>query len=87
MKAKSYTNDFNCKLSTYLVVAKLVFVVLLWRRAAKRGMWAHGTQLETPAQYKKRHGAASIDGKAPLKPPSLLTRKETPSWWRRIFTG
>ncbi|KAI0334286.1 SNase-domain-containing protein [Cubamyces sp. BRFM 1775] len=53
---------------------------------AKRGMWKHGTQGETPAEYKKRHreGASSAESVVPpsqIEPAAKKSKRSNSSGW------
>ncbi|EJD54050.1 SNase-domain-containing protein [Auricularia subglabra TFB-10046 SS5] len=56
-------------------------------KAAKRGMWVHGTKGETPAEYKRRHArAGSVEEaekllKTPSTPRQPRQTKQKKWWW------
>lgn len=57
-------------------------------RAARRGMWQHGTDIESPAEYKKRYRvAAPVEAKAEEEEEAEedVKRHERVSFWRWIF--
>ncbi|KAF8904690.1 hypothetical protein CPB84DRAFT_1814341 [Gymnopilus junonius] len=56
-------------------------------KAARKGMWAHGTTGESPAEYKRRYAAASSQGEAEAaKPSPSRSRKKKKSWLARLFS-
>ncbi|PPR00271.1 hypothetical protein CVT26_009023 [Gymnopilus dilepis] len=57
-------------------------------KAARRGMWARGTAGESPAEYKRRHAAASSLEEAEAARPtaSRLSRKKKRGWFSRLFS-
>ena len=67
-----------------------------WRsvvvRAARRGVWQHGTDIELPAEYKKRFRvAAPVEARAEEEEeteenvPEDVERHERVGFWRRVF--
>ncbi|KAG5350570.1 hypothetical protein C0989_010357 [Termitomyces sp. Mn162] len=60
-------------------------------RAARRGMWAKGTHAETPAEYKRRHAAASSPEEAEvMRIKSMSTKqqgKRPKKGWLRHLLG
>ncbi|TFK37557.1 hypothetical protein BDQ12DRAFT_684869 [Crucibulum laeve] len=55
-------------------------------KAARRGMWEHGTNAETPAEYKRRY-AQSADRAETAKSSSngdLQDDLASKSWWKRL---
>ena len=61
-------------------------------RAARRGVWQHGTDIETPAEYKKRFRvAAPVEARAEEEEeteenvPEDVERHERVGFWRRVF--
>ena len=56
-------------------------------RAARRGMWQHGTDIELPADYKKRHRVAEVEAKVEDEVVEEPDREpeESVGFLRRIF--
>jgi len=56
-------------------------------KAARRGMWATGVTLETPAEYKKRHTKAEAEGAAmDGKTIAAIKKARKPrSWLKRLL--
>ncbi|KAF8153951.1 SNase-domain-containing protein [Crassisporium funariophilum] len=54
-------------------------------KAARRGMWKHGTNIESPAEYKRRHAIAS-DAAEPAKPATPPSNSGKKSLWSKIFS-
>jgi len=55
-------------------------------KAARRGIWKHGTKAETPAEYKRRYAnAGSLEEAEAAKPE---TKQDPPrrGWLRRLFS-
>jgi hypothetical protein len=77
---KTTEEQAKCDMSSWLFVW---FLFLITRnRKGRRGMYAKGALIETPAEYKRRHARASADPEQgadttpPMPPqkPSLLSR-------------
>lgn len=57
-----------------------------WFRAARRGIWQNGTNIELPADYKKRYRAAEVEAKVEGEGEGEdVERDERVSFWSRIF--
>ena len=54
-------------------------------RAARRGMWQHGTDIELPADYKKRHRVAEVEAKVEDDVEEEREDREPVGFLRRIF--
>ncbi|KAF8496188.1 nuclease [Russula emetica] len=58
-------------------------------RAARRGMWQYGTNIESPTDYKKRYRVAEVGTKAEEEgegePTEDVERDKRVSFWGRIF--
>ncbi|KAF9463401.1 hypothetical protein BDZ94DRAFT_1259266 [Collybia nuda] len=54
-------------------------------KAAKRGMWKHGVNAETPAEYKRRHASASSLEAAEAAKPRTKQGGQPRGWLRRLF--
>ncbi|RDX49048.1 staphylococcal nuclease [Lentinus brumalis] len=50
---------------------------------ARRGIWKHGTQGETPAEYKRRYRDAATSGEAVAPPPASPPPEESSGGWLR----
>jgi hypothetical protein len=51
-------------------------------------MWQHGTDIESPADYKKRYRVAEVEVRAEEgegEPAEDVERDERVSFWSRIF--
>lgn len=51
-------------------------------KAARRGMWKHGVDAETPAQYKRRHANAGSLEEAETARPKTKQRRRTSGYWK-----
>jgi hypothetical protein len=56
-----------------------------YHRAARRGMWKHGVNAETPAQYKRRHASAGSLEEAEAAKPKTERHSSQRGWFRRLF--
>jgi hypothetical protein len=58
-------------------------------RAARKGMWRNGTDIELPADYKKRHRLVEVEAKVgddvEEEPGEDLERIKQVGFLRRIF--
>jgi hypothetical protein len=57
-------------------------------RAARRGMWQNGTDIELPADYKKRHRVVEVEAKVEdgvVEEPEDVEPEKQVGFLRRIF--
>ena len=86
----SSSNSSPVRQTAYLLLLKRSFdlVCYLFFRAARRGIWKYGTNVETPAEYKRRYTVSPDVVSNSSTSSSLVTtkRKEKKSWWNRLFS-
>lgn len=56
-----------------------------WVRAARRGIWHGGTDIETPAEYKKRIRIGERKVEDDVEPEDQEPEVEKVGFWSRIF--
>jgi endonuclease YncB( thermonuclease family) len=86
----SFLFFFLLSQSCYYRVACFINSVFLGSsvvRAARRGMWQHGTDIESPSDYKKRYRVGEVEARAEEEgePVEDVGRDERVSFWSRIF--
>jgi endonuclease YncB( thermonuclease family) len=77
----------SCYWVSWFTITNSAFGVPPCSRAARRGMWQHGTDIELPSDYKKRYRVAEVEAKTEEEGELAedVERDERVSFWSRIF--